>query len=264
MIWGKRFVLDIVSAHIDAVRAIVALPWFFALVIAWEFAQHIMEIRIGFFDSRAAASAVAATPSRMLLGWVKELWVYIGGFLVIRQLVGRRGDRPVAPLMPALRRYLPYIAYSLFIAAIIIYANRFVPESGVDNFRLAVGLGQMLLEPALMLWMVSAATDGRVRGPLSSTRQTGWLYLYALPLFYIGRYPTGWAHQALNIDAIGQPRATVWAMLTIDAIVVGLLIAVVPAIAVRVAHRIGERRQAEETPRHITVAPGFTPGPASS
>lgn len=237
MIWGKRLVVDIVGAHIDGVRVIAALPWFFALVIAWEFAQHVMEIRIGFFDSRAAASAVAAAPSRMLLGLIKELSVYVGGFLVIRQLVGRRGDRPVAPLMPAAARYLPYVAYSLVMFAIIFYANLLVPGPQVDNFRLAVGLAQLLLEPALMLWMVSAATDGRVRGPLSSARQTGWLYLYALPLFYIARYPTGCAHQVLNLEAIGQPRTTVWAMVTIDAIVVGLLIAVVPAIAVRVAHR---------------------------
>ena len=64
----RRFGTDLVGAHVDGFRAILALPLLFALLIGWEFAQHVMEYRIGFFQSREAARAVAEDPSRMALG----------------------------------------------------------------------------------------------------------------------------------------------------------------------------------------------------
>lgn len=240
--WLRRFFSDLIGAHLDGVRAAMGLPLLFAVLIGWEFAQHVIEVRIGFFDSREAAKAVANDPSRMVLGWIKMISVYLGGFVVIRHLAAKNGDASLAAVSVALRRYTPYIVYSLGLFALLFYARSFIPEADVMTFRTVVSLTQIAIEPLIMLWIVSAATDGVVRGPLRSARVTGWLYFWALALFFVGRLPVNAAHQLLNRYAMGQPDIMLWPMLVIDAVVVGLIISVIPALYVRIARFIWERQ----------------------
>lgn len=242
MWWLKRYFADLVGAHVDGLRVARGLPLLFAIMVAWEFGQHIVEVRIGLFDSETAAKAVSQDGSRMALGWIKMILVYAGGFFAIRYLVWGSSARTLAVSRRTVLRYLPYVAYSLILFALIFYAGSFIAADRVMAFRATIGLAQVLIEPLLMLWIVSAATDGPVGGPLQSATLTGRHYLWALALFFVARLPTNAAHQLLNRYAIGQPPALVWAMLAIDAVVVGLLVAIVPAIYVRVTRLVMERR----------------------
>jgi len=241
MAWIKRYFTDLIGAHVDGVRAIAGLPLLFALFVGWEFAQHVAEVRSGMYVSLAAAKAVQYDPARMALGWVKMLSVYVGGFFTIRYLVRRAGGA-VDPIGTAALRYAPYVAYSLIVFALVLYAPQLVSGDGVMILRAVVGLSQVFIEPLLMAWIVSAATDGAVRGPIASARRTGWLYIWALLLFFVGRLPVNAVHQLINRYAIGQAPGTVWAMLAVDALSVALIIAVIPAIYVRVVRLIDERR----------------------
>jgi hypothetical protein len=241
MMWVKRFFGDLIGAHVDGARVMLALPWLFAVVVLWEFAQHVVEIRIGFFTDAETSKAVGLDGSRMMFGWVKMALVYVGGFFAIRYLVLGDARQAMRPSAATVARYLPYIAYSLVLFVLIFYAASFVPKDRINAFRTVVGLTQVASEPLLMLWIVSAATDGSVTGPLRSARLTGWMYLWALPLFFIGRIPINAAHQLLNRMAIGQPSGLVWTMMIVDALVVGLLVAIIPVLYVRIARVIGER-----------------------
>jgi hypothetical protein len=80
VIWVKRFLADLFGAQIDGFRFARGMFWLFALMAVWEFGQHVIEVRIGFFDSAAASKAVAMDATRMALGWVKMILVYAGGF----------------------------------------------------------------------------------------------------------------------------------------------------------------------------------------
>ena len=82
MIWMKRFFTDLGGTYLDSLRAIKALPWLFAAIIGWEFAQHIVEVRIGMFESKEMARAVADDRLRMAFGWVKMASIYVGAFFV--------------------------------------------------------------------------------------------------------------------------------------------------------------------------------------
>lgn len=239
----RRFLADLFGAYADGVRTVRGLPLLFGAIIAWEFAQHAVEYRIGFFDSRAAAKAVSLDGSRMILGWIKMLLVYVGGFFAIRYLVLGRAAA-MRPRAGTMLRYLPYLAYALLLFALILYAGELVPPARVDTLRATVGLAQVAIEPLLMLWIVSAATDGPIGSPLQSARTTGWLYLWGLALFFIGRLPISLAHQFLGTYPIGKPAALLWPMLALDAVTVGLLIAIIPALSVRVARRVAEARPA--------------------
>jgi len=242
MWWLKRYFADLVGAHIDGLRVARGLQLLFAIMVAWEFGQHIIEVRIGLFDSVAAAKAVSQDGSRMALGWIKMILVYAGGFFAIRYLMWGSSARPLHVSRRAVLRYLPYVAYSLILFALIFYAGSFIAAEHVMAFRTTIGLTQVLVEPLLMLWIVSAATDGPVGGPLQSAKLLGRYYIWALALFFVARLPTNAAHQLLNRYAIGQPPALVWAMLALDAVVVGLLVAIVPAIYVRVVRLVTDKR----------------------
>lgn len=233
----RRFLHDLVGVYADGLRTMRGLPLLFAALIAWEFAQHVIEYRIGFFTSRAAAQAVAHDPSRMALGWVKMILVYVGGFFTIRFLAGRQGTPVMRPPLRSILRYLPYVGYALLVFAGIFYADLLVAPSRVNTARGIIGGAQLILEPLLMPWIVSAATDGAVRTPWQSARLLGWGYPRAFALFFLARIPVGAAHQFLGTYGVGRPALPLWPMLAADAFVVGLLIATIPAIAVRVARR---------------------------
>lgn len=242
MFWTRRFFTDLAGSYLDSLRAIKGLPWLFAAIMLWEFAQHIVEVRIGMFDSIEAAREVGQDTTRMVFGWVKMASIYVGAFFVIRYFSARRDGRALDPIGRAASRFAPYLVYSLLIFAAIFYTRDFVADENVDAFRGTVGLGQILVEPLLMAWIVSSATDGKVTGPIASMRQTGLLYLLALPLFLFVRIPLSLLHQSLNNWATGAGPTEMWSLLAIDSVVVGLIVAIVPAAMVRVARWIEVRR----------------------
>ena len=238
----RRFLADWIGAYRDGARVAVGLPWLFGGIILWEFVQHVIEYRIGFFDSPAAAKAVALDQGRMALGWVKMILVYVGGFFAIRYCVIGSAKGVMTPRPGTIARYLPYIAYSLCLFALIFYAPQMVAEPRVMLLRGVVGIGQLLVEPLLMAWIVSAATDGPVRGPMQSARAIGPLYVRGLLLFFLVRTPIGVLHQFLGTWGIGEATPLLWPMLVLDAVVVGLLVAIIPAAYVRIVRHAAQRR----------------------
>lgn len=246
MKWLKHFGTDLVGAHLDGARTLYALRWMFGAIILWEFAQHVVEYRIGMFENVETARAVSMDSSRMMLGWIKMLSVYVGGFFVLRYLGTVRANRAVSAPGIAFLRYLPYLIYSLILFGALFYARQYLAEDKVVPVQATIGLGQVFIEPMLMAWIVSSATDGAVPNPIASARRTGLLYLYALPLFFVGRLPINILHQMLNRYAVGREPILLWPMLVVDAVVVGLIVAIIPAISVRVAMRIDERTARRE------------------
>lgn len=232
----------LIGSHVDGVRAIVGLPLLFALLIGWEFVQHIIEVQLGFYDSPEAARAVANDASRMVFGWIKMVAVYVGGFFVIRYLCWQNRDATISPLVPAFLRYLPYILYSLIQFGLVFYAPQIVPAAHTNTLRAVVGLGQVIIEPMLMFWIVAAATDGAVKTPVGSVQMMGWLYFWAFVLYFVARLPVNLLHQFLNRYAMGQSDIVLWTLLALDALVVGMIIAVIPAIYVRIIAAIRTAR----------------------
>lgn len=105
------------------------------------------------------------------------------------------------------------------------------------------GWPKMLAEPLLLLWIVNAAMGTEAHGPAAAARTTGWLYFCALLLLFVTRVPVAQLHARLYIWLAGQALALQWAMFVLDALVVGALTVVVPAIQVRIARLIADRRQ---------------------
>lgn len=258
MFWVKRFFVDFLGSYVDGLRAARGLFWFVSALVLWEFAQHVVEIRTGFFDTAAARSGAAFDPGRMLLGWIKMISIYIGYYLVFRYLHWGSARRAFAPDLSSIARFFPYFAYSLIMFALIFYAPLFIPDHSVAAFRSVAGLSQLAIEPLLIPWIVSAATGGTVRGPLGSGRQMGWLYFWALLLGFVGRIPLNGGHRLLNMVALGQPGAVLWSILALDSLVVGLILVVIPALYFRIARAAADHavRVSERTASSASAAAG--------
>ncbi|BCA57261.1 hypothetical protein [Sphingomonas sp. HMP6] len=104
------------------------------------------------------------------------------------------------------------------------------------------GLGQLLLEPALLVWFVNAGPGTTGYGPVRSARLTGGWYFWALALGLLMRIPFSQTHGRLNHFAAGQPAAVLWPMLLLDALVVPVMVVAVAAVQLRAARAIAERR----------------------
>ena len=232
----------------DGARAATALPALTLLMVGIEFAQHVVEVKLGFFSvDPAVRKAASLDPLRMAFGWPKMVTVWALAFFAIRFLAVRDARAALRPSLSALRRYWWVIVFQLVPFVMILYAPVIVTALGLGSdavlpLRGIFGLGQQLLEPALCLWFVSAALGDDRFGPVSSAFATLWLYVWALPLIFLARIPFNAAHQLLNTHAAGKSGRLLWAMLALDAVVVVALVTVMAAAQVRVAAFIAERR----------------------
>ncbi|MEN2785750.1 hypothetical protein ACFOKI_10915 [Sphingomonas qilianensis] len=264
----KAFFVNWGGAFRDSWGAARALPWLVALMIGIEFAQHMVELQVGFFSPDSAVrKAAGATPIRMAFAWPKMLILYAVGFMAMRYYITGDARDAVRPTRSALRRYVWVVLFQLVPAALSIHSELVVGVAGGGRdqallMRTVVGLGQQVLEPLLFLWFVSAAMGTDRYGPISSAKTTRFLYLWALPVMFLMRVPLGLLHQMLHRWSIGQAPAVQYLLLTLDAVVVGVLALALPAVQVRIARFIVARRGAAawETPAcpvggHRAIAP---------
>lgn len=235
------------GAFRNAARLVRALPLLVAVIVALEFAQHAVELRVGFFSpDRAIHVAAADHPLRLALGWPKMIALNLVAFAATRRLLA--GEAPLRPAAEAMRRhYLWVMALELIPAAIIIHAPAIVAALGVGAgsalpLRVTTGLALQLAEPALFLWFANAAAGTRGVGPVASAQATRWLYPWALLLMLAARLPLAQLHGRLNLWAVGQTTVTQWGLLALDALVVGVLALVVPAAQLGAARVIAARR----------------------
>jgi hypothetical protein len=262
----KAFFVNWLGAFRDGWSAARALPLLVVAMMGIEFAQHAVELHIGFFSPDLAVhKAASLAPVRMLFGWPKMLTLYLVAFIALRWFVSRDAHAAIRPSALALRRYVWVVLFQLIPAAAIIYAGSIVAVVGrspddIMAFRAVFGLGQQLLEPFLLLWYVNAAAGTHAYGPLASAKATGWLYLWALPLSLATRVPLSLLHGRLNMWPVGQPPLLQWALLALDALVVGMLAVIMPAIQVRIARYVAAGRDTALLGEHpLPAAP--TDGP---
>jgi len=228
-----------------------AMPLMVAAMIGIEFAQHAVELHLGFFSlDKAVRRAASEDPLRMMFGWPKMLAVYAVAFFTTRWLITRDVRATFRPPVQALRRYACVVLFLLIPAAAMIHARTILPAVGLGEpevltFRMILGLFTLLAEPLLLLWFVNAAMGTDAYGPVASAKTTRWLYVWALMLLFVTRVPVSQLHQGLNAWPAGQTPLVQWAMFALDALVVGVLTVIVPAVQVRIASFIAGRREQE-------------------
>ena len=201
-------------------KLFVLAPLALALVILPEFLQHIVEIRLGMFDSRAAFKAHQLDAARMAFGYAKIAglllaflasarfwWMYDGS--------GRWTD-------------LRQVAWGRLAAgAAIFFGIGALPE--LVKARLVpatyqlVAIGwSLIFLPFLFLLLAGLFNDRSTRISEMVKRSWPWLLLTAL-LAVFAFAPSSWLHQMNHHWALGAPPAVVWGLMIFDSLLVGLM-----------------------------------------
>ena len=195
-------------------------PLVLALVVVPEFIQHIIEIRIGMFDSREAFKALAADPSRMTFGYAKIAGLMLANlaaarFWWVRHAGGHWADvRTVAwvrllvggllfigvPMLPLLAE--PYVSKTLF---------------DISNWVLGIAM-------LPMLFLMLAGLFGDRATPVGAMWRRSWPWLALTVILVVLAFaPAQWLHGMNHRWALGTDPATVWALMIFDSLLVGLL-----------------------------------------
>ena len=205
-------------------QTFIAGPAVVALVILPEFAQHVAEITMGMFDSRAAAHAMAQSPLRWDFGYVKLTGLALT-MLFTARFWAKGGSVRRAILVPP--QTFAWVVNG--IAALVAGGAAFYVLAG--HLPKLAGLGVQVLsavsQAGLIVWLVGKLVEDpeiRLRQAFTTRLPTALVITILLAAAFV---PGQWMHGLNHKIAMGEPRPVVCALMTFDALVVGLMAAVV-------------------------------------
>jgi hypothetical protein len=224
-------------------RVVMALPLVFALPVAVEAIQHVIEWRIGMFESAAMASAVENHPARSGWAYIKIATLVLMGWWVWRFL-GFAGDRDRTMRWDgfAAARYSLVLIFSAALTVLEMQAGGLLGGAFESSRHvLLAGVGLMLAAMALELyfapWKVGAAL-GRPEATLGASFKAmhgniAWSFGLTLAMFF----PVMILHYALGLLPIVLPPAAGAVLLALDSLLVGYLAILFPTTVYIVARR---------------------------
>ncbi|MGQ0588243.1 MAG: hypothetical protein ACT4N8_01755 [Sphingosinicella sp.] len=228
-----RWLRSVGAQIVDAWRRGVSLAWLapaiFALIVLPEFAQHVWEIRIGLHD----ANPVMPTDAEASIFWLFAYAKVTG--LVLGMLLAFRFWMQGASLARSVRfRTVDFIriAIGLAVFALLDYGTR----NGQAAFE-ALGLSREAAAPAdifsdtllfvpqvlILPWFLAAlgSEDGMTLGRSARAGVRGFARLVIVTVTAVG--PPMLVHLWLHELARGAAPAPLWALMSVDSLVVGLL-----------------------------------------
>ncbi|QYU69387.1 hypothetical protein J4558_04375 [Leptolyngbya sp. 15MV] len=204
----------------DGFRIWCLAPVIPLLIVIPEALQHVAEVRIGMFESREVARALADDPRRMVWGYLKLAGLALAILASLRFWAAReqgltwyspRGVRWKAlglALMLILLTSLPELLLrSVLDPAILAYITLAIPLATLP--LIAYLAGALIGDPNLNL-----------RGVF----RTGWWPTLRMVLFAAAAWvPLQWLHGQNHAWALGASDPVVWGLMAFDSLVVGLL-----------------------------------------
>ncbi len=192
-----------------------------ALVAVPEAIQHVVEIRIGMFESREAFTLLAGDPRRMAWGYPKVAGLLLAILATVRFL----GTRNRKDTWWDLRD----VAWKNLLIAVALIAASIVPglllegSMGADAAEWVHRAFSLAILPLLPLMVLALAGDNEL-SLRRAYRLPGWVASLRLLVFVaIIWLPLQWWHGLNHTWALGAPDVAVWALMMLDVIVVGVL-----------------------------------------
>ncbi len=212
-----------------------------ALVILPEFAQHVVEVKLGMFESKDAFKALQNDPARWNVAYAKiaGLWLTIlaaARFWGVRDRGGRWWD-------------LRDIRWKPFAVGLLLFAGLgSIPMLWEGSLDATLDMGLQGLVALLTLPGLLLVFGGLFGDPMPSLRHVyvrGWPWLLLMGcLAALGFAPGAWIHQKNRQWAFGIDPAPLWAMMVWDSLLVGAL-AVLAGTGLALGYRGFRRASAE-------------------
>ena len=240
-------------------RYALACPLLFAVPVVVEFIQHVIEMRIGMYDSVAAAQAVEANGARLGWGVVKTLSLALAGYWVARFLLLRDGAAEARRFDPvAVRLYAWVMLFGLAWTVVSLWGDELLRPIGLGEQAMAIGVAfglvGFILSILLAPWKVGAALGNAELGFVRSIGLVGWGVWWGVIFALLALLPPMVVHYAFAFLAMGAPPAAAWAILAVDSLLVGYLGAIIAAIDIAIARRAVERAGLALVPRGAASA----------
>lgn len=204
----------------------VLAPLIVAFVVVPEFVQHIVEIRLGMFESAERARALADDPTRWAFGDVK-----LAGLLLAMLAAARYwGVRERGGSWWNLRD-VAWIPLGIGMALLIFAPVLSDPLAGrAPEWLHQIALWSISIAVLPLLFMILAALFGDRDAGFVERYRGGCRWLPLLGLLLVAAYAPAFAiHFALHRLATGASAPILWALMTVDALAVGLLASLVGA-----------------------------------
>ncbi|WP_185209211.1 hypothetical protein [Sphingomonas sp. NBWT7] len=224
----------------------MALPILFSIPVILEFTQHVVEIDLGMFDGHRMAAAL--DNRRLTLGFAKTLALILPGYWFVRYMAwDRDAARAKRVVWPAAGLFAfqfviqaSFQWYALFgpsIAAAMALDGSSATYVSAASIALAT-IGGVYLTALFVAWPLGNASIG----PLRSIAIMAGSFWRAIGYTIAGAVPLMAVHYALNYGAMGRPRALVWILLGLDALVVGFLALTTVGAHYLAAHHAAARK----------------------
>ena len=197
----------------DTLRLWRIAIWIPLLVVIPEFIQHVVEIKLGMFDSREAFKALNADPQRMLFGYLK-LAGLLSAYIAAAGFWSRRSGHKVRWAAAGIALMLNLIPFALLLPI-----EGRVSAQVWTTINIVVSIASL---PLLVLLL--GALFGDPEMTLGNAYRRGWGKAVRIALLVpLGWFPLSLIHHYDHLFALGQPQGIIWGLMVWDAVVVGLL-----------------------------------------
>jgi len=206
-----------------------ACPILFLIPALLEMAQHVVEMKIGMYQSWASAKAVEHSNWRSIFGTIKELSLLLPGYWFIRYLgYGNNAEHARQIDLRAFGLWLVIFIISAFLSAWSLFGpsvGSMLALTGKAAVIAAIALAgvQLVIGIYLTAWVVAWPLGNGAIGPIKSSKIMLGYFWRAFAYYVTGMLPLLVLHYALGLGAIGRPEWLVWPMMIIDALVTAML-----------------------------------------
>ena len=203
------------AGGIDFVRSCLPL----ALVpVAFELLQHVVEVRMGMYDSLAAAQALEDSSMRTAFGLLKVVSLTLPAYWVMRFLPQRDARFAARVESPAWRLFGVFLTVQIVLDAIDLYL---LPKHGW--WALVVFVVGMVEGALFAAWAVGASWGNERVGVQASIRLMAPRLIWTLAFQVAVTLPLLVPHYALGMFAIMGAKSLLWPTLVVDSILVGVM-----------------------------------------
>ena len=196
----------------------VLAPLIPLIAILPEFAQHIVEIKLGMFASKAAFGALAMDPTRWAFGYAKIAGLVLAMFAAARYWGGVR-ERWWDLRTVAWKPFLIALAGNAALAIAMFVVGGRLSTTAKSAFDALATIATL----PFLVWLIGPLL-GDATMTLRRAYTGGWGRLLLIAMLAAAAFwPASVLHQWDHRWAFGAPLPMVWALMTWDAVLIGLL-----------------------------------------
>ena len=238
-VWFATLGAGLKTTFIGGTRLFVLAPLIPLIAIIPEFTQHVVEIKLGMFASKAAFNALAMDPTRWAFGYAKLAGLMLAIFAAARYWGGAR-ERWWDLRGVAWKQFLIALAGNAVLTGFMLGGGSLLPASFKPVFDAVVTIATL----PFLVWLIGPLL-GDATMTLRRAYTSGWGRLLLMVVLAVAAFwPASQLHQWNHRWALGASEAVVWALMTWDAVVVGL-IACWTGAALGIGYRGGSVGEAE-------------------